>query len=145
MQLKEKSLNELALTTQPQDRPIASDSEPKTLDDLIFESADEVLTDIIGRKPKEAVYDHLERNYSIARYAIPKNLPKFVEVLEATFGRGSATICRAIVRRLFQKLGWEFTEIKGFEFLDYLEAARARIARELIEQAKSASHRHTSL
>lgn len=138
-------MNDLALTTSPSDPAVASSLEPKTLDELIFESTDEVLTDIIGRKPKEAIYDYLERNYSIARYTIPKNLSKFVEVLEATFGRGSATICKAIVRRLFQKLGWEFTEIKGFEFLDYLEAARARIARELIEQAKSANSRHTSL
>jgi hypothetical protein len=145
LQLKEKSLNGLALATSPPDPPTSSGLESKTLDDLIFESADEVLTDLIGRKPKEAIYDYLERNYSIARYAIPKNLSKFVELLETTFGRGSATICRAIVRRLFQKLGWEFTEIRGFDFLDYLEAARARIARELIEQAKTENHRHTSL
>lgn len=143
--MKERPLNGLAMTAAPPESSNPSRIEAKTLDDLVFESTDEVLTDLIGRRPKEAVYDHLERNYSIARDAIPKNLPKFVELLEATFGRGSGTICKAIVRRLFQKLGWDFTEIKGFEFLDYLETARARIARELIEQAKSANRNQTSL
>lgn len=138
-------MNDLASTTPLQEDLVGSSVDPKTLDELVFDSIDEVLTDLLGRKPKEAVYDYLERHYSLARDMIPKNLRKFIELLDMTFGRGSKTICKAIARRLFDKLGWEFTEIKGFELLDYLEAARARIARELIEKAKAANHNHTSL
>jgi len=138
-------MNGLALTDSPPESRISPSIGSKTLDDLISESIDEVLANLIGTKPKEAVYDYLERNHALSRDRIPKNLEKFVELLEGTFGKGSRTICRAVARRLFEKLGWEFNEIKGFELLDYIEAARARIARELIEQAKAANHNHTSL
>jgi hypothetical protein len=138
-------VNGLASTVSDAEAGDSSSVSLKTLDELIFESIDEVLTDLLGRKPKEAIYDYLERNHSLARDMIPKNLRKFIELLESTFGRGCKTICKAIAKRLFDKLGWEFTEIKGFELLDYLEAVRARIARELIEKAKSANHDHTSL
>jgi hypothetical protein len=148
LQLKDRPLNGLALTTPSDEGPSnkhVDQISSKTLDDLVSESIDEVLTELIGTKPKEAVYDYLERNYSLARDNIPKNLPKFIELLESTFGRGSRTICKGIARRMFEKLGWEFTEVRGFELLDYLEAARARVARELIEHAKAANHNHTSL
>lgn len=118
---------------------------PGTLDDLLVECVDEVLTGLLGRKAREAVYDYLVRNYSISREKLPKNLHKFFELLDQTFGKGSKTIGNAIVRKLFEKLDWEFTEIPGFEFFDYLETARARIARELIEQAKSNREEYDSL
>ena len=148
LSLKERPLNGLTLTSPSDELPATTHTgqvSSKTLDDLICEAIDEVLTDLIGSKPKEAVYDYLERNRALSRDRIPKNLPEFVELLESTFGRGSRTICKVIARRLFEKLGWEFTEIRGFELPDYIEAARARIARELIEHAKAANHNHTSL
>jgi methylphosphotriester-DNA--protein-cysteine methyltransferase len=109
----------------------------KTLNDLLAESIDEVLDHLLGRKAREAIYDHLARNYSLAREEIPKNIEKFFKVTEETFGKGSRTIARCIAKRLFEKLDWKFEDIHGFEFQDYLEAARARIARELVEKAKA--------
>ena len=143
--MKEKQLNDLTSTTPLPVNMHAQVTEPKTLDDLVLESVDEVLADLLGRKCKEAIYDHLERNYSIAREKIPKNLQKFFELLEETFGRGSKTIGKAVIRKLFEKLGWEFAEIGPFEFFDYLEAIRARIATELIEHARSANRQYNSL
>lgn len=118
---------------------------PSTLDSLLVESIDEVLTDLLGRKTREAIYDYIERNYSFNRENLPKNLHKFFELLDQTFGKGSKTIGNAIIKKLFKKLKWEFAKIPGFEFFDYLEAARARIARELIEQAKSDTKEYDSL
>lgn len=113
------------------------DLNAKTLDSLLGESIEQVLEDLLGRKAKEAIYDHLERNYSLARDDIPKNIEKFFRLTEETFGKGSKTIARCIVKRLSENLGWKFEDIHGFEFSDYLEAARARIARELVEKAKA--------
>lgn len=112
--------------------------ESYTLEDLLVESIDEVLRDLLGTKVREAIYDYLERNYQIARDLIPRNLVTFFTVLDQICGKSSRIIGKAIASRLFAKLGWKFTEVKGFEFVDYLEAAKARIARELIERAKSA-------
>ena len=145
LQLKERQLNDLASTTPLPVSMHAQITEPKTLDDLVLESVDEVLADLLGRKCKEAIFDHLERNYSIARENIPKNLQKFFELLEEAFGRGSKTIGKAVIRKLFEKLGWEFGEVGSFEFFDYLDAIRARIARELIEHAKSANRQHNTM
>lgn len=145
LQLKERQLNDLASTTPLPGSMHEQVTDPKTLDDLVLESLDEVLADLLGKKCKEAIYDHLERNYSIAREKIPENLQKFFELLEETFGRGSKTIGNAVIRKLFEKLGWEFGEVGSFEFFDYLDAMRARIARELVEHAKSANRQYNTL
>jgi hypothetical protein len=112
--------------------------ESYTLEDLLVESVDEVLRDLLGTKVREAIYDYLERNYKIARDLVPRNLVTFFTVLDEICGKSSRIIGKAIASRLFTKLGWKFVEVKGFEFVDYLEEARARIARELIQRAKSA-------
>jgi hypothetical protein len=113
------------------------DFESYRLDDALAESIDDVLGDLVGRRAREAIYDYLERNYKIARDFIPRNLETFFTFLEQVFGKSSRTIGNAIAARLFVRLGWKFTEVKGFEFMDYLEAARARIARESIQRSKS--------
>lgn len=109
----------------------------KTLNDTLSESIEEVLTDLLGRKARQAVYDYLARNCSVAKEEVPENMDKFFEVTEEAFGKGSRTIAKCIVKRLFKKLEWNFEDIPGFEFQDYLEMARARIARELVEKARA--------
>ncbi len=122
--------------------PVAEDSvtpglSAKTLDSLLGDSMDQVLDELLGRKAKEAIYDYLERNSLVARDDIPKNIEKFFEVTEEAFGKGSRTIAKCVVKRLFKKLEWKFEDLYGFEFQDYLEAARVRFARELLEKAKA--------
>lgn len=109
----------------------------KTLNDLLLESIDEVLDNLLRRKARDAIYDYLARNYSVAREEVVGNLDKFFQLMEEAFGKGSKTIAKCIVRRLFEKLGWKFEEIHGFDFYDYLEFARARMARELVQKAKA--------
>lgn len=113
------------------------DVAPKSLDDLLLQSIDEVLADLLGRRTREAVYDCLERNYSLARSDIPSDLNKFFGLLEETFGKGSITIGKSIIKRLCEKLNWKFADVPGFEFTDYMEAIRSRFARTLVELAKS--------
>lgn len=115
----------------------ASHLETKSLDDLLLESIDEALADLLGRRAREAIYDHLERNCSLARNDIPKHLNKFMGLLEETFGKGSKTIGKSVIKRLCEKLEWKFEEMPGFEFMDYLDAIRARIVKMLIDQAKT--------
>lgn len=111
----------------------------KTLDDLVSNSIDQVLGDVLGRKAKEAIYDYMERNYSTAREDLPKKIQNFITLMEEVCGTGSRTITRCILRRVWQQLGWEFAPMPGFEFQDYLDLARARISRELVQNARVAS------
>ena len=107
----------------------APDNTAKSVDDLLLLCMDEVLRELLGRRAGEAVYDHLERNHSLARTDIPKRMNKFLELLDETFGKGSRTIWKSIIRRMYDKLEWEFYDNPGFEFMDYLDAIRARIAK----------------
>jgi len=133
--LQGKQLSEL--TARSVQAPAVPDSNPRTLNSLLSESIDQVLEDLLGRKAKEAVYDYLERNYSLARDDIPQDTEKFFDLAEETFGKGSITIAHCLVERLWEKLGWEFEDVHGFEFSDYLEMARARVGREVVEKAKA--------
>jgi hypothetical protein len=107
-------------------------------DALVLESIDESLTDLLGRRAREAVYDHLERNCFLARGEIPKRLDDFFELLSDTFGKGSKTIAKVIAKRLHSKLGWEFVEIPSYEFVDYIHMARTRLERELTNHPNGA-------
>jgi hypothetical protein len=109
----------------------------KSLEDLLLQCIDEVLADLLGRQTREAIYDSLERNHYLARNDIPKDMEKFLGLLEETFGKGSKTIGKSITRRLYEKLDWKFTDVPGFQFADYMETIRARYARTLIELVKS--------
>jgi len=109
----------------------------KTVDMLLAETIDEVLKDLIGKKATEALFDHLERNYALAREDIPSNIERFLLVSEETFGRGTKTISRCVAKRLWEKLGWKFENLSGLELPDYVEVAKARIARELVQRAKA--------
>jgi hypothetical protein len=103
---------------------------------LLLESIDEALTDLLGRRAREAIYDHLERDHLVARNELADQLDTFVELLQETFGRGSKTIGKVVARRLFSKLDLEFNEIPGYDLGEYVERARDRISREIVSQAK---------
>jgi len=103
---------------------------------LLLESIDEALTDLLGRRAREAIYDHLERDHRVARNELPDQIETFVELLQETFGRGGKTIGKVVARRLFSKLDWEFNEIPGYDLGEYVETARERIGREIVSQAK---------
>ena len=119
-------------------KPEALTFNAKTLNELVWESVDEVLNGLIGKKPTEAIYDHLERHFSIARNDIPQNTETLFDVVKELFGRKSSmVVSRCIAKRVFENLGWEFVQVEGFGFSDYVEMARVRIARELIQKAKT--------
>jgi hypothetical protein len=115
------------------------DTTARSVDGLLLQSIDEVLSDLLGRRAREAIYDHLERNHSLARSEIPKHITKFLELLDETFGKGGRTIWKLIVRRMYEKLEWKFYDNPGYEFIDYMEEIRVKVAKSLMDHAKSCS------
>jgi len=111
-------------------------SQPNTLNDLILDSIDEALSDLLGIKGRDLIYDHIARHHSFGREDIPLHLEEFHTLLENTFSTGSRTISRTIIRRLYDKLDWKFVVVPGYEFNDYLKAVRARIGLELFGRAR---------
>ncbi len=101
------------------------------LDALLLECIDEVLADLLGRRAREAVYDHLERNLFLSRNEIPQRLDDFLSVLDETFGKGGKTIGKYIAKKLYAKLDWEFADISSYGLVDFVEIVKARVEREV--------------
>jgi len=99
--------------------------------DLLLESIDEALADLLGRKARESIYDYMTRERSISRSEIVAHLDQLSSLLGSIFGKGSKTIEKSIVRKLYSKLGWEFVEISSYELADYLKMLRDRVERDL--------------
>lgn len=98
---------------------------------LLLDSIDEVLADLLGTRVREAVYDHLERNCLLARNEIPERLNDFFSVLNKTFGRGGKTIGKAIARKLYAKLDWKFIDTPDYELADYWKAVKPKLIKQL--------------
>jgi len=111
----------------------------KSLDDLLVVCIDEALIDLVGSRVREAIYDYLERNHSLSRVEIPRHLNIFLGLLTETFGTGSKIIGKAIIKRLYEKLEWKFENNPEFEFMDYLEAVRVKIAKALLDHSEKGS------
>lgn len=79
-------------------------SDKKNIDQLLLETVDEILADLLGRSVRENFYDLMERDYYVSRDEIPRRLNDFLLVLERNFGKGGKTIERSIARRLCTKL-----------------------------------------
>ena len=113
---------------------------PDALTKLLSDSIDETLTDLLGTRAREAVYDYLERNRSIARDEIPENTDELFMLFERNFGKASKKVIgRVVAKRVYSKLDWEFHPIPNFEFTDYLEKIKIKLAKEVFDRAKSAT------
>lgn len=78
------------------------------INQLLLETLDEVLVDLLGKQVRDAFYDHIERTYYIGRANIPERLGDLILILERTWGKAGKTIERSIARRLCAKLAENF-------------------------------------
>lgn len=101
----------------------------ETLSAILCDSIGEALTNLLGPRVREAIYDYMERKHSIARNEIPTHLHEFFSALEGNFGlKAKNVIGRTIARNAYRKLDWKFEPVPTFEFADYLEKIKARVA-----------------
>jgi hypothetical protein len=95
--------------------------------EALVESIDETMTDLLSRKVVDALYLHLQTTHSIPRDEVPYKIETFCSILKKIFGvSGSATICKAIARKLFLKLGLTFPNSPPRTLLEYVEEAKIR-------------------
>jgi hypothetical protein len=123
-----KSLREAAAPAGTGKPPVSN------FDQMLIESVDQALRDLLGDRTRNQIYDYLSTHYNYGREEIPERIEDFYTFLENTFATGSRTVGRTIIRRLFTRLGYEYVNVPGFEFFDYLEAVRARVARDTAKQ-----------
>jgi hypothetical protein len=106
---------------------------PKAFDAVVEESIDTVLTQLLGKIVTDAIYDYIERNYSLTKDELTQNSDKLFLVLGTLFGdKGRRVVSRYMAKHLFRNLDLRFEPVEGFEFLNYVEKARSQLeAKEL--------------
>ena len=111
-------------------QPIQGTPVRRQLDQILLDCIDAVLSDVLGRKVREAIYDHLARQSSLAKEEIPAHLDEFSELLVKTFGNGAATLERRIASKLCGTMGWKFVDVPNFGLNEYVALIRGIIDRE---------------
>jgi len=104
----------------------SSPLQPSKFDYLLLESIDDALADLLGRRSRDQVFDHLATRYGYGRDEVPVKICEFYEFLEKVFSSGAKTIGRTIIRRLCRKLSYTFVNLPDLEFLDLLAIVRAK-------------------
>ena len=91
----------------------------------LLESIDETITGLLSRGVVDALYFNLYTVHSIPRDEVPYKLEILCTTLNKVFGATStATICKAIGRKLFIKLGLTFPNSPPRTLAEYVEEAK---------------------
>ena len=75
----------------------------RRLDQLLGETIDEVLCSL-GEPVKDHIYDRLEDEFSIAKYALPQQIGEFSEVLYRVFGPHAMLIEIKCMKTFYSKI-----------------------------------------
>ena len=96
---------------------------------LFQETFDQTISETLGGRVLEALYDGLLSNHGVTRDDLPNRLPTVFEVLSWVFGtEGERTIERAIAHRLCQKFNLTFEEHQNHPLEYYREMALRKIS-----------------
>jgi hypothetical protein len=97
----------------------------------LLESIDETIICLLSREVVDALYLNLQTVHSISRDEVPCKLETLCSTLEKLFGtNGATTICKAIARKLYAKLGLTFINNPSLTLLEYVEEANMRVQEE---------------
>jgi hypothetical protein len=96
--------------------------------DLLLDSIEEVLDNLLGKRAKQAIYACLERQ-GLPQRQIPEHLPRFDAFLEDKFGRAGRVIEARIAERLYTQLGLELIAVPHYGLTDYVDVASRRPSR----------------
>jgi len=104
---------------------------------LFSDAIHESLSDLLGGRATEAIYDFMKRKYSVDRSELPKHLDELSTLFEQTFGVAAKNvITEACAKRVYAKLDLGFRPISNFEFADYLALIRTRMRKEGMDRAE---------
>jgi hypothetical protein len=100
-------------------------------DAALVYSIDTVLTETLGPRTKEVVYDQLAKEYSLVREEFPIHLEEFCAVLEEGLGPAAWLLEKSIAKRLYSTLGCNFTDAPKVGIIEHVA-----LVKEIIDRAK---------
>lgn len=92
---------------------------------LLMDSVDESLS-TLGHSAKRAIYFHLERSYKVNKVDIPERIEDFAKAIEDIFGDGARLIEIQIMRKLYEKTGYDILNYPPSDDLSFVEYLRAQ-------------------
>ena len=92
---------------------------------LLLLAVDQALSSL-GESSKQAIYFHLDKDFSIEKQEIPHKIEPFKEALEEVFGAGASFLEILIMKRLYEtiSINIQWKESQEFTFRDYVAAAK---------------------
>jgi len=97
--------------------------------DVLLESIDETLTGVLSKRVVDALYVCLQATHSISRDEVPYRLETLCSTLDNVFGPSHKTICKAISRKFYAKLGLTFFDNPCRTLNECVEEAKRRLAK----------------
>jgi hypothetical protein len=91
---------------------------------LLVECIHVTIVSLLSEQVAKALYERLEKDYSISRDEIPNRLETLLSTLENTFGPSAKIVGKAIAKRFYSKLGLDFPKNSHRTLLDYVEHAK---------------------
>jgi hypothetical protein len=77
---------------------------------FLTEAVDDALSSL-GESPKQAIFFHLEKDFSIRQQDISNNVEAFDGALKRFFGVGASFLETLIMRKLCEKVGISFQDL----------------------------------
>ncbi len=93
---------------------------------MVVESVEETIAGILGKSVAEAFAYHFHSSVELTREEIPSHLKELSSALTWSFGVSGAVLERAIVRRLYAKLGVSLVQKPKCSFVECIEEAEKR-------------------
>jgi hypothetical protein len=92
----------------------------------LVKSVEETITLLLGKSVAGALSYHLYAYLGLAEDDIPSHLKELFATLNYSFGVSGNVVGRAIVRRLYAKLGLVFVEKPNATLVQYVDEARLK-------------------
>jgi hypothetical protein len=95
---------------------------------IVAESVHEAFDTILGPTASGPLVIHLQSYHGIADDEIPSHVEQLFNALNKSFGISGITLCKAIVKRMYKKVGVPFYEVGYRPMMEYVQELETKLA-----------------
>jgi hypothetical protein len=96
-------------------------------EEALSDAIDEVLKQIFSEKVRDSFLKYCEASFHVSKADLPNHVEGFLKALSDVFGSPAGLVLgKAIVKRLYMKLGLPFVDKNDRTLLDFLEEVNMR-------------------
>lgn len=99
--------------------------------DLVVESVEETISEVLGRRVTAAFWHHYQAFLGISRDEMPYRLETLFASLKGMLGVGGDTLGRVIVRKLYAKTNVPLDLNSGRTLIEYIEELKATLVQDI--------------